>query len=93
MTYTQQGTLILNDSQGRFCATGGSHPILRVDYGGGQIVGVYPVYSKNQSVIVHIPGPSQSGTFDLVIETPIRCEDGAPTQMLCMPNAVTYVGG
>jgi hypothetical protein len=94
MSYADN-TLIVRDSQRRFCTMAGLHPSLTVDFGGGNmgIVGVFQGNTTEDVAVANIPMAPSAGTYDLVVQTPPNCQGGMQPTVLRLPGAVAYGEG
>lgn len=90
-------SLDLEDSEDRFCTAPGLIPRVRLDLDPADCenqctIGIFPQDSTSVTHIARLPALYRAGgTFDVLIDTVLGCEDGEPPTQLRMPAAVTYV--
>lgn len=90
--YTQ-GTLLLQDSESRFCTAAGTYPQVQVRESSTELltVGLYISTLTSGSVAVAaLPAVSVAGTYDVVIQTFRNCDSSKPPYTITMPGAITY---
>ena len=84
------GTLVLQDSGGRFCASVGKPKLLLDINQGVYVISQYPDARTTQALVGTIPPATAAGVYDLTIQT-YDCQTNAPGPQVSMANAIEYL--
>jgi len=84
------GTLVLQDSGGRFCSSVGKPKLLLDINQAVYVITQYPDASTTQALVDTIPPATTPGVYDLTIQT-YDCQTNAPGPQVPMANAIEYL--